>query len=248
MADTHPPLLAVCAVEAELAPLRDRLEAARRLDLGLPATFRGRIGEVPVLAIATGVGKTNAAHGVTLAIERAAPAGVLSFGVAGAFPTSGLRVGDLALATAEVYGDEGSFSPAGWLSTRELGFPLAHSPAGPCYNEFPLDPDRTAAAARILEEAGLEVRRGTFVTVSSCSGTDARAAEVETRFGAIAETMEGAAHAHVAALRDLPFLEVRGISNVVEDRDPARWNLPAAMGAAAEAAAVLAAHWLHIAA
>jgi futalosine hydrolase len=247
MADTHPPLLAVCAVEAELTPFRDRLEAARPLDLGLPAAVRGRCGEMPVLAIATGVGKTNAAHGVTLAIERAAPAGILSFGVAGAFPGSGLRVGELAVATAEVYGDEGSFSPAGWLSTRELGFPLAASPAGPCYNEFPLDRERTAAAARLLEGAGQGVRTGTFVTLSSCSGTDARAAEVESRFGAIAETMEGAAHAHVAALRDLPFLEVRGISNVVEDRDPARWDLPAAIRAAARGAATLAAHWPDIA-
>lgn len=247
MGATNPPLLLVCAVEAELQPLLDRLQPVERLDLGLPSAARGRIGEMPVLAIATGVGKTNAAHGLALAIERMDAAGILSFGVAGAFPASHLGVGDLALATAEIYGDEGSFSPGGWLSTRDLGFALAHSPTGPCYNEFALDPGRVDAAARVLGRAGLECRQGVFLTVSTCSGTDARAAEVERRFGAIAETMEGAAHAHVAALRGLPFLEVRGVSNVVEDRDPARWDLPAATRAAAEAASVIAAHWPDIA-
>jgi len=247
VASTDVPLLAVCAVDAELQTFLDCLEAVEPLALGLPAAARGQAGTVPVVAIATGVGKTNAAHGMTLVLERLAPSGVLSFGVAGAFPESGLHVGDLALATAEIYGDEGSFSPSGWLSTRELGFPLAQARGAPCYNEFPIDPQRVGMASRILADAGDAPRRGRFVTVSSCSGTNARAAEVAERFAVIAETMEGAAHAHVAAMRDMAFLEVRGISNVVEDRDPSRWNLSAATGIAAKAARTLAAHWPDIA-
>jgi futalosine hydrolase len=38
--------------------------------------------------------------------------------------------------------------------------------------------------------------------------------------------MEGAAVAHVALLYDIPLLEVRGISNMVEDRDLSRWDIP----------------------
>jgi futalosine hydrolase len=44
--------------------------------------------------------------------------------------------------------------------------------------------------------------------------------------------MEGAAAAQICALYDVPFLEVRGISNLVEDRDREKWKL----GEAAEAA------------
>ena len=44
--------------------------------------------------------------------------------------------------------------------------------------------------------------------------------------------MEGAAAAHVCALHDVPFLEVRGVSNLVEDRDRSKWRI----GEAAEAA------------
>ena len=32
-------------------------------------------------------------------------------------------------------------------------------------------------------------------------------------------------YAHVAALHNLPYLELRGISNLVEDRDLSRWRL-----------------------
>ena len=36
-------------------------------------------------------------------------------------------------------------------------------------------------------------------------------------------------------LYDVPFLEVRGISNLVEDRQPARWDIPGAADAAQSA-------------
>ena len=38
--------------------------------------------------------------------------------------------------------------------------------------------------------------------------------------------MEGAGAAHVALLYDLPFLEIRAVSNLVGDRDKRRWDLP----------------------
>ncbi len=40
--------------------------------------------------------------------------------------------------------------------------------------------------------------------------------------------MEGAAAAQVAALHGIPWLEVRGISNIVEDRDLTKWDIPKA--------------------
>jgi len=41
--------------------------------------------------------------------------------------------------------------------------------------------------------------------------------------------MEGAAIAHTTLLFDTPFLEVRGISNMVEDRDISKWDIPRAV-------------------
>ena len=46
-----------------------------------------------------------------------------------------------------------------------------------------------------------------------------------------AENMEGAAAAHVCALYDVSFLEIRAISNLVEDRDRSAWKVEEAFTA-----------------
>ena len=53
---------------------------------------------------------------------------------------------------------------------------------------------------------------------------------------ALAEDMEGFAVAFACALAGVPVSIVRGISNVVGDRDPAHWRIPAALAARARAA------------
>ena len=84
-------------------------------------------------------------------------------------------------------------------------------------------------------EAALpEAHIGPFVTVQECSGTDELGEERGRRFGALCENMEGAAAAHICALYDVPFAELRAMSNIVEQRALEQWDLP---GAAARAQA-----------
>jgi futalosine hydrolase len=74
------------------------------------------------------------------------------------------------------------------------------------------------------------------VTASLVTGLALQARELSDRWGAVAESMEGAAAAHICALYGTPFLEVRGISNLVGDRDRAGWEVPRAVAAASWAA------------
>jgi futalosine hydrolase len=78
-------------------------------------------------------------------------------------------------------------------------------------------------------------RRVKFVTVSTATGTDSAARAIAARTGGAVENMEGAAVAHVAHLHGVPVGEVRGISNIVSDRDPGSWRLKDAAAAAQEA-------------
>jgi futalosine hydrolase len=55
--------------------------------------------------------------------------------------------------------------------------------------------------------------------------------------------MEGAAAAQVAELHGVPWLEVRGISNIVEDRDLKKWDIPKAALAAQEAVRIILEGW-----
>ena len=51
--------------------------------------------------------------------------------------------------------------------------------------------------------------------------------------------MEGAAAAQVALMHNVPWQEVRGISNVTEDRNLSGWDIPGAAAAAQRAVLAL---------
>jgi futalosine hydrolase len=197
-------LLVCVATPLEGGLLRERLSA--RADVTL---------------ICTGVGAVNAAHAVTLAMTRARPDAVIVCGVGGAYPESGLAIGDVVCADVECYGDLGAATPSGFLDMKALGFPVIPGSA-PVYNDLPL-------AVFPLE------RRVKFVTVNACTGTDPAARALEARTGGAVENMEGAAVVHVARLHDVPVGELRGISNMVTDRDTGAWRLEPAAIAAQEA-------------
>lgn len=233
-------LVLICSVPLESEPVRLRLQQSHPLTVGRKMGASGWLGDVPVLLLPAGMGKVNAAHGLTAVLERFRSRGVIGFGVGGAYPGSGLAVGALALADSEVYGDEGVGTPDGWISTEGIGIPLIEQDGTRIFNELRLDPALVGSAAQALSEAGRAVCRGPFVTVSCCSGTEERGAALAGRFGAICESMEGAAYAHVSALYGVPFLEIRGISNLVEDRDLTRWRLVEAARATADAVALVA--------
>lgn len=186
------------------------------------AVLRGRLVSEPgVQIVRMGVGPVNAAHAVTIAITRERPRAIVVCGVGGAYPGSGLSVGDVVCAETEYYGDLGAASPTGFLDMKAIGFPIIESPVA-LYNELPLQVFPVS-------------RRVKFVTVTTCTGTDAAARAIAARTGGAVENMEGAAVAHVAHLHGVPVGEVRGISNIVTDRDHGTWRLKEAASAAQEA-------------
>jgi len=210
------------------------LERARQRDMGGRPWAEGRIGRLHVGVLTTGVGKVNAALalGATLVVRRTRL--LLSVGVGGAYPGSGLHPGDLAVAAEENYGDEGAEGGKGFLDMEEVGIPSWAGVEGPCFNRFPADREVGAALLSAAQIVG-RVACGPFVTVSTVTGSHARAEGLEQRFSAVCETMEGAAVAHAALSRGVPFGEIRGISNAVGPRDRASWRLAEAAAAVGEA-------------
>lgn len=195
----------------------------RRQISGIPS-YEGKTQANDIIYVVSGMGKTNAAHAATVLIERFSPGLVILFGIGGAYPSSGLEVGDMAVAEKEVYGDEGFQKSNGFHGTEFIGIPLLKRGRKRYFNEFPLDRKlrrKTLESARLVTKTA----SGTFVTVSTCTGTKERAFEFEKKLGAICENMEGAAVAHVCAIYGIPMIEIRGISNIVEDRDKDRWNI-----------------------
>lgn len=185
--------------------------------------LRARLAGAPAIRLVRmGVGAVNAAHAVTLAIVAGKPSAIIVCGIGGAYPSSGLRVGDVACAENEIYGDLGAQSPTGFLDMKALGFPVVASASAPLFNELPM-------------QLFPSEHRVNFVTVSTCTGTSADAAAIAGRTRGAVENMEGAAVAHVAHLHGIPVGEVRGISNIAADRDKSAWKIRDAAEAAQHA-------------
>ena len=183
-------------------------------------------GRAVVLAV-SGIGKVNAAHAVTRLILEHKPDLIMNIGVGGAYPSAGIGIGDIAIAEKEIYGDEGVMLKDGLQGFDSIGLQLLKQGRKKYFNEFPLDQKLIQKALRSIaaHEAAFAVRSGPFVTVSACTGTTKRAREIEKRFLAVCENMEGAAIAHVCARYGIPLVEMRGISNLVRDRDLSGWNI-----------------------
>jgi futalosine hydrolase len=223
------PVLVIAAVPLETALLEGALENRSPLATGSFNTLEGTLGALRVVICTGGIGKINAAIAATAMIERLQPQLVINTGCAGAYPGSGLAIGDLAMASEEILGDEGVITSAGWLDFQAMGLPLLVQGDRRYYNEIPLPPRPADLALQLANRCGTQLTRGRFVTVSTCSGSDRRGVELGQRFRAIAENMEGAAVALTCLRYGIDCLEIRGISNLVEERDMKRWDIPRAV-------------------
>jgi futalosine hydrolase len=239
--DPVTPLALVCSVRLECTALLEAMKDARHHPVGRKSAWTGTLQGTPVRLLEAGMGKTNAAQALTALLEQGPPSAVLSFGVGGAYPGSGLRLEQIALGSASIYGDEGVDAPGGWMGTDGIGIPLVERGGERWFNQFHADPALLSRAEAALRDAGIEFEAGPILTVSACSGTTARGRQLWDRWGALCEGMEGAALAHVCALYGVPFLELRAVSNPVEDRDLSGWRLKEAAAAAQRAVELVAA-------
>lgn len=191
----------------------------------------GRVGGKTVKAFITGIGQVNAAQAITAMMEYDRPDIVIMAGCAGAYTGSSLKVGDVAVATEEIYAEAGVMTPKGFKGMEETGFPLVESKGLSYFSRFPLSKEYNKA----IKGANPGIHIGPFLTVSTISGTVERGRELFARFGALCENMEGAAAAQVCLVYGVPFVEIRGVSNMVEDRDKGKWDIDMAMNNCAAA-------------
>lgn len=213
-------LLVVTAVQAECEAVRS----------GLPAHAQHGSSAIDVYAV--GVGPAAAAAGTARLLALAEAAGrpyraVLSAGVAGGIPGRA-AIGGTVLGVRAVAPDLGAQSPNGFIPLDELGFGTAVLPADPAL--------LTVLAARLPDAV-----QGDVLTVSMATGTAGTAAALARRHpSAVAEGMEGFGVATACAMAQVPFAELRTISNLIGPRDRSSWRIGDALHALTAAAATLA--------
>lgn len=174
-----------------------------------------------VTVIAGGVGPAAAAASTARALATGAYDLVVSAGIGGGF-TGVAPLASVVVADAIVVADLGAETADGYVPVTGLGFgTVEHRPP--------------AALVRALTDA-TGATAGTVLTVSTVTGTAARADELRARHPrAAVEAMEGFGVAEAAALFGLPVLEIRAVSNAVGPRDRDAWRIGDALAALTEA-------------
>ncbi|WP_329292095.1 futalosine hydrolase [Streptomyces pseudovenezuelae] len=200
-----------------------RILVATAVPVERDAVARAFTGPAPdVDVVAAGVGPALAAASTATALTRAALAGapyglVVSAGIGGGFLPHA-PVGSLVVADEITAADLGAETADGFVPVTELGFgAVTHRP-----------PEALVRATA----AATGARAGAVLTVSTVTGTAARAAALRERHPtALAEAMEGFGVAEAAGAHGVPVLEIRAVSNPVGPRDRAAWRIGDALAA-----------------
>ncbi len=174
-----------------------------------------RLPELPnSRVVVSGIGAVNAALTTYAALLEQPADLVLSVGIAGAYPNSGLALTDCIVSSQMVYAGLGVQNGS---RVDALTFPIAP-------DIFQILPAWQGAQA-LSSAAGLPC--GTIATLETVTTDMARAEAIEKQFEARAEAMEGAGVAQAGLRLAVPALELRSISNMVTDRQ--NWQLQAAL-------------------
>ncbi len=161
--------------------------------------LKGKIKNIDTLICITGIGKIKSSIAAVIAFEKNPISYAIVSGVAGAYPSSGLNVGDIALANKEIDADKGIL-----INCENMD------------NSFIFMEQEEISL--FVPDFAKRLKTGTFLTVSACTGNLNRAMFLERKFNAICENMEGASIAKVAKIYDVVVSEIRSISNLVTDR------------------------------
>jgi len=174
------------------------------------------------LSALAGFGPVAAAARTAELCARLRPRRVLLLGIAGTYDAARLAVGEAAAFTRVAIDGVGVGEGRAFLGPPALGFPQWPGETG---------------SARVDDTLGLSAPESAAdaLLLSTCAASDSgeHAGHRLARFpAAVAEDMEGFAVALACALAGVPCAIVRGMSNLVGDREPARWRIPAALSAA----------------
>jgi futalosine hydrolase len=234
------PVLILCATRLEMAVFLDRHPVRRNRDAARNFPIYTGADRSWDLAL-SGPGVFNAARALTACLERCRPKFILQTGIAGVFTGTGLGLGDAAVAVTDTYvhtgvdtGRQPDISRP-QMRLDPLPFDLIPEKELTRQGIYDLDFDLAASCFRVLDRhLGCRVIQGTFITVSAITGSYGKADALAQTFSPVMESMEGAAAAHVAALYQVPMVEIRAASNQVGERDKNLWDIPAAVNTVAD--------------
>lgn len=173
---------------------------------------------LPADILITGVGVPNTLYQLQKKLSEKNYGLVIQAGIAGAF-TKQFQPGEVVIVKEDCFADIGMEEKGAFTSLFETT--MANKNTFP-YKKGWLINDKLLAGTKPLA-----LTRA--VTINTISDSKKQKAMLLKKFDAQIETMEGAALHFICLQENIPFLQVRAISNYVGERDKSKWKMKEAI-------------------
>jgi futalosine hydrolase len=167
----------------------------------------------------TGIGLTTATYHLQKQIAVKRPQLVLQAGIAGCFDTS-IALGDVTVITRDAIADQGVVENNTLLTLFDLG--LIKPNQFPYRNGWLMNPHKEWLQRTRLKKVSA-------VSVNQVSSSKKAILQYTQRFNPAIESMEGAALHYTCLMENIPFLQVRSISNYIGERNKKKWKMKEAI-------------------
>ena len=222
------PIGVVVAMESELQHLLHQVTPVREVQDGPWLDRFVTASDVPLVALCSGIGMTNAAAGTEHLIARYTPRAILNFGCAGAHRRDMLP-GDVIIADGTVHhgavhvlADGSEFFPGNEYTVTGEVVAATEVATDPGLRGLVIEaakgwtPDPWPQGLNLPPEIELRAPRthvGRIASADIWTQFHERIDSLHARHGSLCEDMEAAAIAQVCGRHEVPFMTVKDISN-----------------------------------
>jgi futalosine hydrolase len=168
--------------------------------------------------LVTGVGVPSSIYHLQKRLHQIDYDLVIQAGIAGTF-TDAIKPGETVIIHKDAFGDLGIEEKGIFNTIFKAGFANA--------NEFPFEDGWLVNKYDRLNKFSLPLVKA--VTVNKVSERAEQKQQLIATFNADIESMEGAALHYVCLQENIPFIQLRGISNEVGERDKSKWKIKEAI-------------------
>ena len=199
---------------SEICWMKILVVAATKLEI-VPFLKMNTAAEV----LTCGVGIPASVYHLTKKLLREKYDIVIQAGIAGSFSKK-IKKGEVVIVEKDVFGDIGVEEKKIFKSLFQIGLQQE--------NEFPFTKGWLINSCEIIQRF-THLKHVKAITVNKIVTRKKYTNQLKKCFNADIETMEGAAFHFVCLEQNVPFLQIRSISNKVGERDKSKWKIKIAV-------------------
>lgn len=164
----------------------------------------------------TGVGQAMMSYGLTKILSTNSYDFLINAGIAGAYNHS-LAKKDIVITTQEEFADLGDYHPG---KIHTIFDKHLHEP-----DNFPFVNGKLFCPEQNIPAHAGSLKRVNGITVNALNRTPAGLKMIRAKFNPDIESMEGAAFFYCCLNENIPFIELRAISNYIEETNTKDWSI-----------------------